>query len=324
MIKKLKFSWEVIKEAFDEFNRSAAIKDSAAISYYSIFSIPGLLIIIIWVAGNFFGEEAIRGQITSQIGGMMGKDTAESVQELIANAMIDKENFIMKAVGVGSLLFAATTLFFQLQQSLNQLWDVEAAPKKAWLKFILDRANSLGMILVIGFLLISTMLMSTLISLFSDYITKKLGFGTYILVDVLNYVIGFGMVVLLFALMFKVLPDVKITWRSVWMGALFTAILFTFGKFLLSFYFAQFKPTSAFGQAGTVILIMLWINYTCSLIFFGAELTKVYTYKKGYPVKLANHAKWREVELYKNKIEVEKSELTSLEKKIKDPKDSSI
>lgn len=307
MIKKLKFSWEVIKEAFDEFNRSASIKDSAAISYYSIFSIPGLLIIIIWVAGNFFGEEAIRGQITSQIGGMMGKDTAESVQELIANAMIDKENFIMKAVGVGSLLFAATTLFFQLQQSLNQLWDVEAAPKKAWLKFILDRANSLGMILVIGFLMISTMLMSTLISLFNDYITKKLGFGTYILVDVLNYVIGFGMVVLLFALMFKVLPDVKISWSSVWMGALFTAILFTLGKFLLSFYFAQFKPTSAFGQAGTVILIMLWINYTCSLIFFGAELTKVYTYKKGFPIQLSKHAKWKIVDLYRNRIEEEKS-----------------
>ncbi|MFC6266906.1 YihY/virulence factor BrkB family protein [Frigoriflavimonas asaccharolytica] len=324
MIKKLKFSWEVIKEAFGEFNRSAAIKDSAAISYYSIFSIPGLLIIIIWVAGNFFGEEAIRGQITSQIGGMMGKDTAKSVQDLIASALIDKENFIMKAVGVGSLLFAATTLFFQLQQSLNQLWDVEAAPKKAWLKFILDRANSLGMILVIGFLMISTMLMSTIISLFNDYITKQLGFGTYVLVDVLNYVIGFGMVVLLFALMFKVLPDIKITWKSVWMGALFTSILFTLGKFLLSFYFAQFKPTSAFGQAGTIILIMLWINYTCSLIFFGAELTKVYTYKKGLPVKLANHSKWRVVELYKNKVAEEKGELTLDENKSKKPKDTLI
>ena len=311
MVKKLKFSWEVIIEAFGEFNRSSALKDSAAISYYSIFSIPGLLIIVIWVAGNFFGEEAIRGEITNQIASLMGKDTAESVQDLIASALIDKDNFIMKAVGVGSLLFAATTLFFQLQQSLNQLWDVEAAPKKAWLKFILDRANSLGMILVIGFLMISTLLMSTLISIFSNFIKNKLGFGTYIMVDVLYYVIGFGMVVLLFAMMFKVLPDIKIKWRSVWMGALFTAVLFTVGKFLLSFYFAEFKPSSAFGQAGTVILIMLWINYTCSLIFFGAELTKVYTYKKGFAVKLANHSKWREIELYKNKVEEENKELNT-------------
>lgn len=324
MTKNLKFSWEVIKEAFEEFTSSSALKDSAAISYYSIFSIPGLLIIIIWIAGNFFGEEAIRGEITTQIGGMMGADTAESVQKLIASAMIDKENFIMKAVGVGSLVFAATTLFFQLQQSLNHLWDIEAAPKKAWKKFVLDRANSLGMIIVIGFLLISTMLMSTLISLFSAFIKSKLGFGTYIFVDILNYVIGFGMVILLFALMFKVLPDIKLTWKSVWMGALFTATLFTLGKFLLSFYFAQFKPTSAFGQAGTIILVMIWINYTCSLIFFGAELTKVYTYKKGLAVIPDNHAKWREVELYKNKVDHKNSDLTVEERLEKNPKDTLI
>lgn len=324
MIKKLQFSWEVLKEAVAEFGKSTAFKDAAAISYYSIFSIPGLLIIIVWVAGNFFGEDAIRGQITEQIGGMMGKDTAESVQELIASAMIDKENFIMKAVGVGSLVFAATTLFFQLQQSLNQLWDIEASPKKAWLKFILDRANSLGMILVIGFLMISTMLMSTLISLFSDFIKSNVGIRTYLLVDVLNYVIGFGMVVLLFALMFKVLPDIKITWKSVWMGALFTAILFTLGKFLLSFYFAEFKPTSTFGRAGTVILIMLWINYTCMLIFFGAQLTKVYTYKKGLPLRPDNHAKWREVELYKNKVELKTPDLTEKEEILQEPGDTLI
>ncbi len=302
MIKKLKFFWQLLKDTFTEFNSSGSLKDSAAISYYSIFSIPGLLIIIIWIAGNFFGEEAIRGEITNQIGGLMGTDAAESVQDLIASAMIDKENFIMKTVGVGSLVFAATTLFFQLQQSLNAIWDVEAAPKKAFLKFILDRANSLGMILVIGFLMMTTMLMSTLISLFNAFIKSRLGFGTYILVDVLNYVLGFGMVVLLFALMFKVLPDVKIAWKSVWTGAFFTAVLFTLGKFLLSLYFSEFKPTSTFGKAGTVILIMMWINYTCSLIFFGAELTKVYTYKKGFSVQLSKHAKWKTLDLYKNRL----------------------
>lgn len=324
MIKKLKFSWEVLKEGFGEFTSSAALKDSAAISYYSIFSIPGLLIIIIWIAGNFFGEEAIRGEITHQIGGLMGDAAAESVQNLIASALIDKDNFIMKAVGVGSLLFASTTLFFQLQQSLNTLWDVQAAPKKAWLKFIVDRANSLGMILVIGFLMMITMLLSSLISIFNAFIKRQLGVGTYILVDVLNVVLGFGIVVVLFALMFKVLPDIKIRWRSVWRGAFFTALLFTGGKLLLTFYFSEFKPTSTFGQAGTIILIMMWINYTCSLIFFGAELTKVYTYKKGLPIELANHSKWRTVELYRDKVAVQNSELTPQEKKEKTPKDSSI
>lgn len=306
MIKQLKFFWELLLEAGKEFGNSTALKDSASISYYSIFSIPGLLIIIIWIASAFFGEEAIRGQITSQIDVLMGKDAAKSVEELIASALIDKENFIMKTVGVGSLVFAATTLFFQLQQSLNHLWDVEAAPQKAYLKFIVDRVNSLGMILVIGFLLMITMLMSTLISLFNNFIKAKLGIGTYLMVDVLNYVIGFGMVVLLFALMFKVLPDIQLRWKSVWTGAIFTAVLFTLGRYLLGLYFSEFQPTSTFGKAGTVILIMMWINYTSSLIFFGAELTKVYTYKKGLPVKLSKHAKWRTLDLYKDRFEEEK------------------
>lgn len=307
MIKKLNFFWEVLKETFKEFTASNSLKDSASISYYSIFSIPGLLIIIIWIAGNFFGEEAIRGEITTQIGGLMGKDAAESVQELIASALIDKENIIMKTIGVGSLVFAATTLFFQLQQSLNNIWDVEPAPKKAFIKFILDRANSLGMILVIGFLMMTTMLMSSMISLFNSYIKSQIGFGTFMLVDVMNYVLGFAMVILLFALLFKVLPDVNIAWKSVWTGALFTAVLFTLGKFLLGLYFSEFKPTSTFGKAGTIILIMMWINYSCSLLFFGAELTKVYTYKRGFPVKLSKHAKWKSLDLYKNRLEENKN-----------------
>lgn len=309
MMQKLKYFWELLKDTFKEFSNSTALKDSASISYYSIFSVPGLLIIIIWIAGNFFGEEAIRGEITNQIGGLMGEEAAESVQELIKSALIDKENIIMKTVGVGSLVFAATTLFFQLQQSLNHIWDVEAAPKKAFLKYILDRANSLGMILVIGFLLMITMLMSAMIAIFNSFIKSKIGFGTFYLVDAMNYIFGFAMVVLLFALMFKVLPDISISWKSVLIGAIFTAVLFTLGKFLLGVYFSEFKPTSTFGKAGTVILIMMWINYTSSLIFFGAELTKVYTYKRGLPIALSKHAKWRTVDLYRDRIKEEKAEV---------------
>lgn len=153
MLKELKFFWETLKETYKEWNDSSASSDSASLAYYAIFSIPGLLIIIIWLAGYFFGEEAIRGQISTQISGMMGTDVAKSVEEMIAGALIDKENIFMKIVGIGSLVFGSTTLFFQLQKSLNNLWDVEAAPKKALVKFVLDRANSLGMILILGFLL---------------------------------------------------------------------------------------------------------------------------------------------------------------------------
>ncbi|AZI34012.1 YihY/virulence factor BrkB family protein [Kaistella carnis] len=307
-MKKLVFFWETLKEAFAEWNSSSATRDSASLAYYAIFSIPGLLIIIIWIAGNFFGQEAIQGEISNQINDLMGEETAKSIEEMIASALIDKQNIFMKIVGVFSLVFGATTIFFQLQKSLNSLWDVEAAPKKALVKFFLDRANSLGMILVIGFLLMITMLLSTVISLFNNFITTQLGLETYIFMEVVNYVIGFLIVVLVFAFMFKVLPDVQISWKSVWTGAILTAVLFTLGKFLLSLYFAEFKPTSAFGKAGTIILIMMWINYSCMLIFFGAEFTKIYSLKRGYKIIPSTHAKWSAQKLYKESL-AEKAKL---------------
>jgi len=302
MVKRIKFFWEALRETFKKWNESSASNDSASLAYYAIFSIPGLLIIIIWIAGNFFGEEAIRGQITSQISGIMGQDAAKSVQDMIAGALIDKENVFMKAVGIGSLVFGSTTLFFQLQRSLNNLWDVQPAPKKAFVKFLLDRANSLGMILILGFLLMITMVLSSLISLLNNWITTYFGLETYMLVELVNYLIGFIVIMILFALMFKVLPDVQISWRPVWRGAFLTTILFTLGKFLLSLYFGTAKPTSAFGAAGTVILIMMWINYSCMLVFFGAEFTKIYAYKRGYKIIPSKHAKWSDAKLYEDSL----------------------
>lgn len=309
MIKHIKFFWETLKETFKEWNNSTASNDSASLAYYAIFSIPGLLIIIIWIAGYFFGEEAIRGEISNQISGIMGQDVAKSIQDMIAGALIDKENVIMKAVGIGSLVFGSTTLFFQLQHSLNTLWDVKAAPKKALVKFLLDRANSLGMILIIGFLLMITMVLSSLISILNNWITAYFGLETYVAVQLVNFIIGFVIVMFLFALIFKVLPDVKVSWRPIWKGAFLTTILFTLGKFLLSLYFGTAKPTSAFGAAGTVILIMMWINYSCMLIFFGAEYTKIYAYKKGYTITPSKHAKWSDAKLYEDSQKIKSDKL---------------
>lgn len=303
MVKRIKFFWEALRETFKKWNESSASNDSASLAYYAIFSIPGLLIIIIWIAGNFFGEEAIRGQISSQISGIMGQDAAKSIQDMIAGALIDKENIFMKVIGIGSLVFGSTTLFFQLQRSLNSLWDVQAAPKKALVKFLLDRANSLGMILILGFLLMITMVLSSLISLLNDWITRYFGMETYMLVELVNYLIGFAVIMILFALMFKVLPDVEISWKPVWRGAFLTTILFTLGKFLLSLYFGTAKPTSAFGAAGTVILIMMWINYSCMLVFFGAEFTKIYAYKRGFKIIPSKHAKWSDAKLYEDSLQ---------------------
>jgi len=299
-MKRIKSFWEILKETFKEWQRSSSAKDSASMAYNAIFSLPGLLIIIIWFAGNFFGEEAVRGEVTRQIQGIMGHDVAKSIQEMIASAFIDKQNFWMKALGVGTLVYGATSLFFQMQGSLNALWDVEAAPKKAWQKFILDRANSLGMILIIAFLLLTSMVLSSLIGFANNWITHYFGIETYIFVQCSNFILGFAVVIVLFAFMFKVLPDVDIKWKSVWIGAIVTALLFNIGKMLISFYFEFSKPTSVFGAAGTIILLMMWINYSCQLVFFGAEFTKVFAYKKGHKIIPSKHAKWSEEKLFRD------------------------
>ncbi len=313
MKKQAKFYWETLVETYKDWSNSSASNDSASLAYYAIFSIPGLLIIIIWIAGNFFGQEAIQGEISSQISKVMGRDAAMSIEEMVASAMIDKENIFMKIVGIASLVYGATTIFFQLQKSLNQLWEVQAAPRKAFLKFILDRANSLGMILVIGFLLMVTMVLSSAVSLLNNFITQQFGLETYLMMEFVNYVAGFFVVVLVFAFMFKVLPDAAISWKSVWAGAVLTAFLFTIGKFLLGLYFQELKPTSTFGKAGTIILIMMWINYSCMLIFFGAEFTKVYSNKKGYHISPSKHAKWNEAKRYRDAQQEEKEKLESLQ-----------
>ena len=292
-MQNLKFYFDVLKETYSEWKDSAASRDAMSLAYCAIFSLPGLLIIIIWIAGNFFGEEAIRSEIFRQISNVMGDDAAKSIQDMITATLVDKNNVFMKAVGVFSLVFGATTLFFQLQRSLNDLWDVEAAPKKAFVKFLLDRANSLGLILIIGFLMMITMFLSGIISYLNNVIVQHFGLETYALMQLVNFLLGFLVVVLVFAFMFKILPDVEIRWKAVWAGAFITAVLFTVGKLLLSLYFGNVKPTSAFGAAGTVILIMMWINYSCMLVFFGAEFTKVFSERRGFAIMPSKHSKWK-------------------------------
>ena len=298
----LKFTWQLLKETFEEWNNSSASKDSASIAYYAIFSLPGLLIIVIWIAGIFFGNEAVRGEITNQASGIAGKDIADSLQTMIMSAVWDNQNIWMKIFGILTLIFGATTLFFEMQRSLNKLWDVEAAPKKAFQKYILDRANSLGMILIIAFLLLVSLILSSILGLANEWITRHFGLETFVMARIINFVVSFLVVVVLFAFMFKVLPDVEISWRSVWMGAFVTALLFSIGKFLLSYYFELSKPTSIFGAAGTIILLMMWVNYSCQLVFFGAEFTKVYAQKMGHFIQPSRHAKWSPAKLLKDSM----------------------
>ena len=290
----------MLKATAKNWNDSDPFRQSAIIAYYAIFSIPGLLMIVIWVAGTLFGAEAIRGEISQQATEYMGADAAKGVEDLLASVELDQSSLIMRIIGTATLLFGATTLFFQLQKSLNYIWDVEANPNNGIKKLIVDRASSLGLILVVAFLLLITLVISALVSILGNWIDANFGDVLLYAVQGLNFLLSLGVVSLLFAVMFKFLPDVEISWNSVWVGSVVTAVLFTIGKTLLGFYFAHADPSSSFGAAGTIILVMIWVNYTCLILFFGAEFTQVHARKYNHKIKPSKHAKWRAEHILRN------------------------
>lgn len=286
-------AFSLLKATSKEWIKDDPFRQSAVIAYYSIFSLPALLIILIWIAGAAFGQEAVEGQISSQVGSMLGEDTGKTVETMIKNAQEQDSNIFMKILGIAILLFGATTVFFHLQKSLNYIWEVEQKPNSNFKRLLIDRASSLGLIVIIGFLLLISLVASALITSLSDWIESN--FTAYIvyLAEAVDLLLSLGIATLLFATMFKVLPDVEITWSMVWKGAFVTAILFVIGKFLLGLYFGMASPGSTYGAAGSIILILLWVNYTCLILFFGAEFTQVYAHRKGNRLMPTEVAQWR-------------------------------
>lgn len=281
---RIKDLGSLLKDTFKEWSDDDPFRQSAVIAYYAIFSLPALLVIIISLAGLAFGREAVSGEISSQIGDIMGDKAAEDVENMIARVSEKKSSILATIIGVATLLFGATGVFAQLQKSLNIIWEVEPKPKKPWLAMLRARMFSFGLILSIGFLLLISLVVTSLLSVLSEWIkTRMPDFVVYIFF-VINFLTSFGTITVLFALMFKILPDAKIRWRSVWVGAMVTAFLFSLGKFLLGIYFGKTDPVSAYGAAGSVVLILLWVSYSCMIVFFGAEFTKQFAVRYGYGI----------------------------------------
>jgi membrane protein len=276
MKQKIKDLWPITKKTAVAWKEADPFRQSAVIAYYAIFSIPALLVIIIACAGLAFGREAVQGEISSQIGSAMGDDTAKSVEEIIANSSEKKTSVLAAIISVVTLIIGATGVFAQLQISLNQIWEVKVTAKKMWLKNLKDRLFSFGLIISIGFLLLISLLLTAALSAFGDWIKAHLPDFMLYVFFLLNFIISFGIISVLFALMFKILPDAVIRWKDVWIGAMVTSLLFILGKFLLGIYFGKAEPGSAYGAAGSIILIMLWVSYSCMIVFFGAEFTKQY------------------------------------------------
>lgn len=282
--------WKSLKKTAKSFGDLEPFNMSIVLSYYTIFSLPGLLVIIINIAGYFFGEEAVTGEVTKQIGGIIGGNTAADVEKIIARASVDEKTTLASILGFATLLFGATGVFYNLQLIFNKIWEVKPKPKGKILKLVKDRVFSFGLILVIGFLLLVSLVLSAALSAVSAWVSSHVSESLQIVFRILDILVSLGVITLLFAAMFKFLPDAKVRWRSVWVGAVVTALLFVVAKFLLGLYFGKSEPGSTYGAAGTIVLIMLWVSYAGIILLFGGLFTRVYANEMGHVTTPSSHA----------------------------------
>jgi membrane protein len=280
----------LLRDTFKEWYAEDPFRQSAVIAYYAIFSLPALLVLIVSIASAFFGTEAVMGNLSEQVGSSMGDATAEEIENMVANATLKGNSLLATIIGIAVLAFGATGVFAQLQKSLNTIWEVEATPKKQFLKILKDRLFSFGLILSIGFLMLISFVVSSLLASMNDWMEQRLPESSLVLLKVFAVIVSVSISAVLFALMFKVLPDAWVKWRYVRTGAILTALLFEAGKFALGIYFGQADPASAYGAAGSIILILLWVSYSCMLLFFGAEFTKQYATHYGEGIVPARDA----------------------------------
>ncbi|WP_046247302.1 YihY/virulence factor BrkB family protein [Hymenobacter terrenus] len=281
----------VLKASASEFSNNNSFRHAAALSYCTIFSLPPLLLIVITVASAAFGDEAVTGQIYGQIKGLVGPDAAAFLQESIAKFTLQKRGPLATAIGVGTLIFAATTFFVTLQESINDIWNLKVKTAGIGVgAFLKQRFLSFGLILSVALLLLISFVVSAVLSAFTGWLQKQIPEIGVIVIRLVDFALSLGITTLLFALIYRFLPDAIIRWRDVGVGAFITALLFVIGKYLIAFYIAKSNPGSAFGAAGSAIVLLVWINYSSLIIFFGAEFTQEFADAFGQKVQPKAHA----------------------------------
>ncbi len=285
----IKSFFKIIGTTYKNWNANEPFQMSAAVSYYALFSFPALLIIIIQTTGLFYEKNEIKGKIINEITDVLGKDVAKTIEVMLKNAVDQDQSTLVIVIGIVTLLYGATGMFIALQKSLNTIWGVKPKPKSEILKMIKDRIFSLGLILMIGFLLLTSLILTALITATTDWIGLHFPNIIIYVIQVINIILSIVLTTILFAMIFKVLPDVKMKWRDVWLGAFVTTILFSIGKSALGIYFGTVNPGSTFGAAGSVILILLWVSYSSLILFFGAEFTKALALTYGSGIKLSSY-----------------------------------
>jgi len=290
----------LLKKSFEEFLEDNVMKLSAALSYYTIFSLPPLLIIIISLSGVFFGEDAVRGELFSQINGLVGNAAALQIQSAIANVKLSSSGTFATVLGMAALLFGASGVFAEIQNSINYIWGIKAKPNKGIVKFLLNRLMSFSMIASVGFLLMVGLVVNSVMDILSSRLTEIFPEQFVYFFLVLNYLVVFIIIAVLFTIIFRTLPDGKVVTKDCLIGASFTAFLFMIGKFAIGYYLGNSSIGSVYGGAGSIILILVWVYYSAIILYFGAEFTKVYAITHGKNIQPNSYS----IKILKEEVEL--------------------
>jgi len=313
--KSWKGIWEVVKQTFKGLSDDKVTTLSGSLAYSTVFSMGPLLVMIIALCGLFLGAESAQGKIYNVLVGFVGSDTAVQLQEIIKNASLSNKSTKAVIIGGIGLLIGATTVFAEIQDSINTIWGLKPKPKKGWLKFLQNRFLSFSVIISLGFLLLVSLALTGIIEALSQRLQAKFPDVTVIVFYVINLLLTIGISMLIFAVIFKVLPDAKIKWKDVIAGAFVTALLFMLGKFGISFYVSQTKVGSTYGAAGSLVILLVWIYYSSLILYLGAEFTKAYAVKYGSAIHPNNYAvttKMVEVEMGKDTVQEKENKVEAV------------
>lgn len=303
--------WKVLKQTFKGFSDHKITKLSGSLAYYTVFSMGPLLVMIISLCGIFLEKEAVEGEVFSVLRGFVGEDTAIQLQEIIKNASLAGKSRIAAIIGAVTLLIGATTVFGEIQDSINSIWGLKAKPKKGWLKMLQNRFLSFSVIVSLGFLLLVSLTLSGIIEGISSALQARYPDVTVVVFYIINLLLTLLISSVIFAVIFKVLPDAKIRWRDVLAGALVTAVLFMLGKFGISVYISQTQVGSTYGAAGSLVILIVWIYYSSIILYLGAEFTKAYAVEYGddiHPNDYAVTTKEIEVETGRKTVQQKEAE----------------
>lgn len=280
----------LLKETFKSFRDDNVLKLSASLAYYTIFSIGPLLIVLISLCGLLFSREAVEGKVYEILKNIVGNESAFSIQIMIKNVGHNNKSFMAVTIGFAFLMLGATSIFGEIQDSINIIWGIQAKPKKNWVSYFKNRFLSFSVIVSLGFLLLITLLISSLIELVSNKLSLYFPDITVIVFYIINLLLTICISTLIFGTIFKVLPDAKIKWKDVMAGSVVTAVLFLIGKFAISIYIAGTNVGSAFGASGSLVVLLVWAYYSAVILFLGAEFTKAYARKFGSDILPNNYA----------------------------------